>query len=221
LFWRARIETNIMSVNSLLFNIEQAVRQRSIDHALTERAGEFMMGTQYSTQTARELTRVTRSALGILLLTSIHHAYGAYAYNTPWRLHVVIVSALVIAVMLPLRWAIGRASDRLAGIAFWSFAAIVLVMPVGLIGGFEGVYNHAAKNMLYFGGASPSLMTRLFPPPTYELPNDLVFELTGTAQAIWGVIAGYQLLVLIRAHQRSARSAQGAASHGWAFRRAR
>ena len=151
----------------------------------------------------RELTRVTPSALGILLLTSVHHAYGAYAYDTPWRLHVVLISALVGMAILVLRPLLRRpAGSALGEIAFWTFTAIVLVVPIGLIGLFEGAYNHGVKNMLYVGGASPTLMTRLFPPPTYELPNDLFFELTGTAQAVWGVIAGHQLFAWIRERRR-------------------
>src|SRR6266542_6260158 len=148
---------------------------------------ESAMAAANSVRSDRVLTRVTRSALGVLLLTSVHHAYGAYAYDTPWRLHVVLVSALVTTAILVLRPLLRRpAGSALAKIAFWTFTAIVAAVPIGLIGLFEGGYNHGVKNILYFGGASTTLMTRLFPPPTYELPNDLFFELTGTAQAVCG-----------------------------------
>jgi hypothetical protein len=145
------------------------------------------------------LNRVTRDAFGVLLLTSVHHAYGAYVYHTPWRLHVLLVALLVAAGMLGLLPLLRRpAGDARGRIAFWAFAAIVLIVPIGLIGLFEGGYNHAIKNALYFGGASAALMNRLFPPPTYELPNDAFFEVTGIAQVVWGVIAGSQLIALIR-----------------------
>ena len=64
-------------------------------------------------------------------------------------------------------------------VAFWVFAAVMLVIPVGIIGLFEGGYNHAVKDALYFAGASEGLMRRLFPPPTYEMPDDAFFEITG------------------------------------------
>jgi peroxiredoxin len=36
-------------------------------------------------------------------------------------------------------------------------------------------------------------MNRLFPPPTYEMPNDAFFEITGVAQAVLGGIAAWHL----------------------------
>jgi hypothetical protein len=62
------------------------------------------------------------------------------------------------------------------------FTAVVLVIPVAVIGLFEGAYNHALKNALYFAGASSTLMNLLFPPPTYELPNNALFEVSGVMQ---------------------------------------
>lgn len=41
---------------------------------------------------------------------------------------------------------------------------------------------------------SPTLLHRLFPPPTYELPNDLLFELLGVAQVVPAAIAAWRLV---------------------------
>lgn len=101
----------------------------------------------------------------MLLLTSVHHVYGAYAYRTPWRLHIVIVSALTagaIASVLAMRRR--RPEDRLGAIAFGAFVTVTLAIPVGPIGTYEGMYNHGIKNILYFAGTPPDTMQRLFPP---------------------------------------------------------
>ena len=138
-------------------------------------------------------------ALAALLLTSMHHAYGAYIYDTPWRLHVVLVSGLAaVALIGSLRVLRRRSADVVGEIASWVFAAIVFILPVAGIGVFEGGYNHAVKDALYFSGASLRVMYRLFPPPAYELPNDAFFEITGVQQLAVVVVTGYYLYFLVR-----------------------
>ena len=63
---------------------------------------------------------------------------------------------------------------------------------------FEGVYNHAIKLLLFFGGAAPETMHRLFPPPTYEMPSDVLFEVTGVLQFVAGLIAARATVALWR-----------------------
>ncbi len=137
---------------------------------------------------------VARHALIGLILTSVHHAYGAYVYSTPWRLHVVFIAGVTALVILgtfaafrshPSGWP-GRA-------ARWLFALTVLVVPVALLGGFEGFYNHVLKDLLYFGGLPLAEMVRLFPPPRYEMPNNVFFEITGVLQVVPAVLAAVQL----------------------------
>jgi len=55
---------------------------------------------------------------------------------------------------------------------------------------------------LYFGGTSPETMRRLFPPPAYELPNDVFFEVTGVLQLFLGYVAGLRLYRLLVARRR-------------------
>ena len=143
--------------------------------------------------------RVGGMALGVLLLTSVHHAYGAWIYDTPWRLHVVLFAGLAAAALLASRLVFRRNPDAVSGrIAFWLFAAVVLGFPIAVIGLFEGGYNHLVKDILHFAGAAPAVMSRFFPPPTYELPNELFFEATGVLQLVLGALTAYDLFALIR-----------------------
>ena len=144
------------------------------------------------------------SALAVLLLTTVHHVYGAYIYNTPWRNHVAIVSTVTATILLASLHVLRTRTGVVAGkIAFWVFAVVTLVIPVVAIGIFEGAYNHALKNALYFTGASGGLMQKLFPPPTYEMPNDAFFEITGVLQLVPAVLAGWYLIGAARTHLRS------------------
>jgi peroxiredoxin len=142
------------------------------------------------------LTLVTKNAVAVLVLTSIHHAYGAHRYATPWRLHVLLLAIPAIFVIQGARRRLLRPGTDLA--ARWIFVLTTLVVPVLGIGAFEGFYNHLVKDLLFFLGARASVMTRLFPPPTYEMPNDVFFEVTGVAQALWGGATAWHLLRFVR-----------------------
>ena len=83
-------------------------------------------------------------------------------------------------------------------ISLWLFMTLTLIVPVGLIGLFEGGYNHLVKNVLFFGGASGATFERLFPPPAYEVPDNIWFEVTGILQFFVGLYAGYRLVRLWR-----------------------
>jgi len=158
------------------------------------------------------LSRALHAALATLLLTSVHHAYGAYAYGTLWRLHVAIVAGLTALVLWGTVHVLRHRSAGLARtIAMTTFCLVDFIVPVAGIGFFEGGYNHLLKNMLYFGGASAQVMTRLFPPPTYELPGDWLFESTGIVQFVVGVVAAYRLYRLVR-HGLRARPHSGGAA---------
>ena len=178
------------------------------------------MSVVTSLSTPQRLVRVTRYAYGQLLLTSVHHAYGAYIYDSPWRLHVVAYS-IVAAIVIGAASAAHRKHDTsVAGsIAFWVFCATTLAFPFGMIGFFEGAYNHVLKNVLYFGGVSPQLMQTMFPAPTYELPNNGVFEVTGMAQivpAVVGILHLFRLANGWRGLPRSERMTIGdPRQHSW------
>jgi hypothetical protein len=152
-------------------------------------------------------SNATRSAIAVLMLTSVHHAYGAYVYDTPWRYHAVVVSGATALVILgALAFLRSRSSGLVRTLAWGVLVLAILVFPVLAIGVFEGLYNHVAKNLLFFGGASPALMTRWFPPPTYELPNDAFFEITGILQVVPAALAAwylYHMTIGARRHTRA------------------
>lgn len=167
------------------------------------------MGHSNPNTSSQALSRAFHSALLILLVTSVHHAYGAYVYHTPWRLHVILISALTMAAL----WvAVRLIRNQPAGPARTAakvvFCLIVALVPVLGIGFFEGGYNHLLKNVLYFSGASPQLMAHLFPPPAYELPNDVIFEASGVTQFIVGVMACLRLYGFVRQGWRGVDDAQ-------------
>jgi hypothetical protein len=127
--------------------------------------------------------RVLRAGATGFVLTSIHHVYGAVRYQTPWRYHAVALGALALLAMYGgLLLSRRRSTTLLARGAWWTFwIADALVFVLGL-GVFEGAYNHGLKLLLYFAQLSPASFQALFPSPTYEVPNDAFFELSGVAQ---------------------------------------
>lgn len=132
------------------------------------------------------------SSAAVMLLTALHHMYGAVIYQTPWRNHVVDVSLWTTAFIIAALLVFYRKRFSTTGcVAFWLALGAITLIPVGMIGLFEGGYNHLLKNMLFFSGASTTLLHTLFPPPTYHLPNDVIFEATGILQALLAVVAAY------------------------------
>lgn len=139
-------------------------------------------------------------ALATLGATAVHHVYGGIRYASPWRMHAAVVALLVAPLFIGLYLAFRRdPSTRRGRAAGWTLALVGLVYPVLLIGAFEGLYNHVAKNGLYLGGMSRRRLLELFPPPTYELPNDVVFEVTGVLQVVPAALALVALLAFLRA----------------------
>jgi hypothetical protein len=139
--------------------------------------------------------RLARGAYAVLALTTLHHVYGAWRYQTPFRLHVVAVAVVVAALVVVTHRLFLRKRCRFSLVAF---AAATLLFPVLGIGVFEGAYNHVAKNVLYFAGTDGRVLLTLFPPPTYELPNDVFFELTGMLQVLPAAMTAQAFAVLLK-----------------------
>jgi len=154
--------------------------------------------------------RATFGSLGICAVTTVHHVYGAYIYRTPWRLHAVMISTLATALMaVCLRLLRRNANNRIGAVVSWTFITVTFLVPFLGFGLFEGFYNHALKIALYFAHTSPVLMARLFPPPTYEMPTDAFFELTGVMQVIPGFITGYYLYRYVQGSQKTTEATSG------------
>ena len=135
------------------------------------------------------LRPVLAGAFALLALTSVHHIYGAQRFGTPWRAHMAHIAGWIAVTML-VCVAVHRfaGSAAMRGAALWLLLVVIVVLPVGWIGFFEGGYNHVLKDVMYWVGAPGSLLARMFPPPTYEPPVDAWFEITGILQfplAVW------------------------------------
>jgi peroxiredoxin len=160
----------------------------------------------------RQLVAAGLSAVGVLLLTIVHHLYGASLYQTPWRTHMAHLGAIGIVAILASMLVAVKWGDIGAGRgAFWCFTFVTAVFPVAWIGLFEGGYNHVVKNALYFGGLSEDWMLAMFPPPTYELPNDLLFEVTGVLQFFVALVTMRVLHRLVRTRMGKRLTASGQA----------
>jgi len=136
----------------------------------------------------QERAKVTLYSIILMSLTSLHHVYGAIIYHTEWRLHVLLLSIPVIVITFYLNRLLNQKGSAYRGYLFWVYWAITLLFSVILIGVFEGLYNHLLKNILFWGGASKSGLSKLFPPGLYEMPDDAIFEITGVMQGIIGIV---------------------------------
>lgn len=127
--------------------------------------------------------RLLISVAVLVVLTAVHHAYGAFVYQTPWRLHTLpinfilffVVSGFLFYSHKNLPWS--RAARVLA-------IGLILITWLGWVGLYEGFYNHLIKDTLYFLGFSPAVMNTMFPSSIYEMPNNLIFEITGILQLL-------------------------------------
>ena len=156
---------------------------------------------------AHDETPILDGALATLFLFAAHHAYGALHYETPWRMHGALL-ALPLGLLLwwssrAARLGSGTPAGEAARVTFLSLVVVTCILGVGL---FEGLYNHVLKNVLFLGGAAPALLGRLFPPPLYELPDDLWFELSGVLQVLPAAWTARAVLGMARPAAREARS---------------
>jgi len=136
------------------------------------------------------------AALAVLALTTLHHVVGAILYVTPWRLHIAVVAPILGVAIARALYLGGSRRGTPAGARWTRIAAVlILIFPVGLIGLVEGGYNHLVKNIVYFTAGAQTARA-MFPPPAYELPDNLLFEATGIAQFPLALVAAWLLLAL-------------------------
>ncbi|HEY0271872.1 MAG TPA: hypothetical protein VGC22_01750, partial [Chitinophaga sp.] len=96
----------------------------------------------------KSLQRTTLFTMLLLLLTILHHGYGAVVYHTPWRLHVAFIAVpVMIAVLILHYYCQGKYSG--SKWLFILYSLVVLLFPMLGIGLFEGVYNHLVKNIVW------------------------------------------------------------------------
>ena len=135
-------------------------------------------------------------SVGTMIMTLVHHVYGAIIYDEPFRLHVAVFSIPVLIVLVTTYVGYMRVPNCFfKNILFVVFVVVSVLFSVVAIGFYEGGYNHVVKNILYFGGISIDILDKIYP-SVYELPNDLFFELTGIAQFVTGLVCGLEILQL-------------------------
>jgi len=83
-----------------------------------------------------------------------------------------------------------------------SYLLISLIVFGLLIGMFEGFYNHTVKDILFFSGLNGATWRSMFPAPTYEVPDNLIFESTGVAQFLIGLVQIYFLYKVYKTYNR-------------------
>ncbi|MCC5940686.1 MAG: hypothetical protein JJU37_04025 [Balneolaceae bacterium] len=132
----------------------------------------------------------------VMILTIIHHIYGAIIYETPVRLHITwfAIPVLIVMALFYTLHVWDKSSPLISKTSLWAFNLTVLLIPVVTFGVVEGGYNHLLKNILYFGGTSAELMDQFYSDPIFEMPNDFWFEATGILQLFIGLAAGYYLI---------------------------
>lgn len=144
--------------------------------------------------------RAGTAAMLVLIMTSIHHVYGAVIYDTPFRLHIVFIAVPVAMAIAAALYVGATRDDGVGRLATWVGIAIVLIFPVAMIGVFEGGYNHVVKNLGFLGGGEEAVKAMmpawLYDPSAVEIPNDFFFEATGIAQfplAVWTTVQTWRL----------------------------
>lgn len=135
---------------------------------------------------------VAGATLAVLALTAVHHLYGAWRFDTPWRAHVAHIAAIFAALLL-----LAVQLVRSVRSPLWSRIGMGLLVFVSCgvaalwLGAFEGMYNHVLKDALYVSGIAPERWRTLYPSSLYEPPGDWFFEFTGMLQAPLGLLAGW------------------------------
>lgn len=145
------------------------------------------------------------NTIAVVLLSTIHHIYGGFQYDTSWRIIMPIFFFLpMLFITLYLQGIILKYKNMVLLVLF---TLLVSIGWIGILSIGEGGYNHVLKNILYFGGASEELLHKMFPPEfgstkLYEKPNNVFFEISGILTTVFGVpltIYLYKFIKLIRA----------------------
>lgn len=160
------------------------------------------MSFELAARRRRLIVIAATTAMAAGLISGGHHWYGAVAYDTPWRLQVsywIAVAPLFVVGLLYVYW---KFTEAIAGrIAVWFVFFVAVVFQTGFTL-FECVYSHVLKNLLYFGGAPQTLLAKLYPAPTYHLPDNWLFELLGVLQLVGLIAAWYAFRVFLGRPQK-------------------
>jgi hypothetical protein len=131
--------------------------------------------------------RSFRYLIGLYATTLVHHVYGGIIYASSERIVLAVVFSVVFAATVWLR-RLARAS-RWAG---YAATGIVAVFWIGLIGVYEGGYNHALYVLLSVAEAGPQLTGALYPRPADGVaPDDPFFQATGVLTLVTALLVAF------------------------------
>lgn len=135
----------------------------------------------------------------VIIVTTVHHVWGAYLYDTPWRLHIVFIGVpIATAFVALLIYAAPRHGTGAARVAAWLAVVLIVVFCTAMLGVYEGGYNHVLKNIVYFTHGPVGWM---FPDGVTGIPDDVLFEVTGMAHLPTGILAAVACWRLLRSQQ--------------------
>jgi hypothetical protein len=158
-------------------------------------SGEITMNETIFARASRyAVDRAVRWSVYVLVLTVIHHAYGAYLFRYAFMLHVTVIAIPVGALIVGFGAYARRAASRPAA-SIASATALILMVGISIlaIGFYEGGYNHLLPNIQYALGIRPTLRAGL-----YEPPDDLIFQANGVAQFFVALVALYFTITMFR-----------------------
>jgi hypothetical protein len=88
----------------------------------------------------------------------------------------------------------------------WLFTIRTLLFSVGMIGFFEGGYNHLVKNVLFLVVAKKLRSSDFAQRPLTKCLDNVGFEMTGVLQffpGLWAAYYGFRLWRESRDHERA------------------
>jgi hypothetical protein len=138
------------------------------------------------------MSRVANSSfwylVGLYATTFVHHIYGGIVFESVER---IVLAAVFSAVFAATVWL-----HRLRRFSRWAAYAhngIVTVFWVGLIGLYEGGYNHTLYVLLRLADAPPSLVGSLYPGPGEGGADDVFFQATGVLTLVMALLVAFPL----------------------------
>jgi putative ABC transport system permease protein len=145
---------------------------------------------------------VVRAAMLLLLAVAVetaitigHFRHGAFIYDDPGRLHVVLPALVFLSLAIVLTLVFLRHPAKLT---LRALVAAVAIPFVGLFGLWHAGYGHVLKLILFHAGAPKETLGWLFQSPDYVLPDDFLFEFSGILGFVAAAVAAWRLVRLVR-----------------------
>lgn len=115
-----------------------------------------------------------------VLVTTVHHVYGAIHFDTPDRYGAVVIAAAALALAVT-ALAISRTGSRMRGAARWTFRLVSALAFVVMFGLVEGLATHVIVPIADQGYPA-------------DEPFDLIFQATGILHVVPAAFTAYYLL---------------------------